>query len=265
MSATTTVSLTTTASASSGPGTVLILGVTSAIARALAAEFARQGHDLIVAARDKAETEAIASDLALRYRVKATAKPFEAEDFNSHPAFIEECIGDAAGALEGLVLGFGFMDEQAVAQKNFETAKRTVDVNLSATMSICERIAPHFEHIRHGFIAGISSVAGDRGRQTNYIYGAAKAGMSTYLQGLRNRLHASGVRVITIKPGFVDTKMTWGLPLPGPLVATPERAAREIYVAITGKKDVAYVPWFWRYIILIIRSIPEWQFKKMKL
>lgn len=259
------VALTTAATPVSGPGTVVVLGVTSAISRALAAEFARRGHDLIVASRDIEETNAIASDIEVRHRVKVLAKQFEAEAFGSHAAFVNECVRDAGAVLDGVVLGFGFMDEQTTAQSNFEVARKNIDVNVNAVISICEKFAPYLEAARRGFIAGISSVAGDRGRQSNYIYGASKAGMSAYLQGLRNRLHASNVHVITIKPGFVDTKMTWGLPLPGPLVATPKRAAREIYKAIEAKKNVVYVPWFWRYIMTIICAIPEWQFKKMKM
>ncbi|NUM56285.1 MAG: SDR family oxidoreductase [Candidatus Hydrogenedentes bacterium] len=259
------VALTTTAAPVSGPGTVIVLGVTSAISRALAAEFARGGHDLIVASRDIEETNAIASDLEVRYNVKVIAKYVEAEAFGTHAAFVDECVRDAGAVLDGIVLGFGFMDEQSAAQSKFDIARKTVDVNITAVMSICEKFAVHLESARRGFIAGISSVAGDRGRQSNYIYGASKAGMSAYLQGLRNRLYPSNVHVITIKPGFVDTKMTWGLPLPGPLVATPEQAARAIHRAIESRKSVAYVPWFWRYIMLIIRAIPEWQFRKMKL
>jgi len=259
------VALTTTAAPVTGPGTVVLVGVTSAIVRALAAEFAQRGHDLIVAARDVEETNAIASDLDVRYGVRVVAKTFEAEAFASHAAFVDECVRDAGGALDGVVVGFGFMEEQSVAQTKFDAAKRTIDVNVAAVMSVCERFAAHFAPARRGFIAGISSVAGDRGRQSNYIYGATKAAMSAYLQGLRNRLQPERVHVVTIKPGFVDTKGTWGLPLPAALVATPERAARDIYRAIAAKKDVVYVPWFWRYIMLLVCAIPEWQFKKMKM
>lgn len=259
------VALTATASPVAGPGTVVIVGVTSAIARALAGEFAQRGHELIVASRDIEETNAIASDLEVRHNVKVVAKTFDAEAFGTHGAFVDECIRDAGTALDGVVLAFGFMDEQSVGQAKFDVARRTIDVNLTAVISLCEKFAAHFEPLRRGFIAGVSSVAGDRGRQSNYIYGASKAGMTAYLQGLRNRLHAANVHVVTVKPGFVDTKMTWGLPLPGPLVATPENAARAIYEAVASKKDVAYVPWFWRYIMTIICAIPEWQFKKMKL
>ncbi|MDZ4861545.1 MAG: SDR family oxidoreductase [Candidatus Hydrogenedentes bacterium] len=265
MSAANSVALTTAATIAVGPGTVVVLGVTSAIARALAGEFARRGHDLIVCARDSEETNAIACDLELRHGVRVVAKTFDAEAFETHAAFVDECVRDGNSSLEGVVLGFGFMEEQPVMQKDFAIARRTIDVNVNATISLCELFAAHLEPMRRGFIAGISSVAGDRGRQSNYIYGASKAAMTTYLQGLRNRLHPHGVHVITLKPGFVDTKMTWGLPLPGPLVASPERAARDMHDAIMRGKNVAYIPWFWRYIMLIIRAIPEWQFKKMKM
>ncbi len=259
------VALAATAAPVCGPGTVVVIGVTSAIARALAGEFAKHGHDLIVASRDIEETNAIATDLSVRHNVKVISKYFEAEIFGTHATFVDECVRDANASLDGVVIGFGFMDEQPVAEAKFEVARRTIDVNVTATLSVCEKFATHFETNRRGFIVGVSSVAGDRGRQTNYIYGASKAAMSTYLQGLRNRLFKSNVHVLTVKPGFVDTKMTWGLPLPGPLVATPEAAARAIYNALEAKKNTAYVPWFWRYIMLIICAIPEWQFKKMKL
>ena len=157
------------------------------------------------------------------------------------------------------------MAEQDLAQLNFATAHRTLDTNLTAAVSLLEKFAALFEEQRGGFIAAISSVAGDRGRQSNYIYGAAKAGLSTYLSGLRNRLHNANVQVTTIKPGFLDTAMTWGLPLPGPLVASPEGAGKSIVKAILRGATVIYVPFFWRWIMMIIRYIPEWQFKKMNI
>jgi len=118
--------------------------------------------------------------------------------------------------------------------------------------------------LKRGFIIGISSVAGDRGRQSNYVYGAAKGALSLYLQGLRNRLHPSGVRVITIKPGFVDTAMTYGLPGMF-LVASPQAVGESIASSPGKSADVVYLPWFWRYIMLIIKHIPEPIFKRLKL
>ncbi len=242
---------------------VAILGATSSIARATAHAFARRGYGLVLGSRDPHENEAVAADIRVRFDVACHPVSFDALVFDTHDKFLEDCER-ALGALpEGVVLCFGYMSGQDACQADFGQARRTIDVNLSGAISILERFASAFETRQHGFICALSSVAGDRGRQGNYIYGASKAGLSTYMQGLRNRLFAAGVSVTTIKPGFVDTKMTYGLPLPGPLVATPARAGEAICrAALAGKHD-AYVPFFWRYIMWIIKSIPEWQFKKM--
>ena len=155
------------------------------------------------------------------------------------------------------------MAEQTAAQQDVEIMLRTLNTNLTGAIAILERFAVLFEERKAGFIAALSSVAGDRGRKMNYIYGASKAGLSAYLQGLRNRLHGSNIQVTTIKPGFMDTPMTYGMDLPQLLVASPETAGNAIVRAILKKKDIAYIPFFWKYIMWIIRSIPEWQFKKM--
>jgi short-subunit dehydrogenase len=244
--------------------TVTILGATSAIARALADEFANAGHAVVLAARDEAEAATIAADIRARYQVDAIPLLLEAEEFDTHERFVEQCVEAADGALGGVVLCYGFMDEQTNAQADLEIARRTIDVNLTSAVSLLEQFAARFEERGEGFIAAISSVAGDRGRQSNYIYGASKAGLSAYLEGLRNRLYHRGVHVTTIKPGFVDTKMTFGLPGLF-LVASPQQAAKAMYAAIVKKKNTAYVPWFWRYIMLIIRHVPDWQFKKMRM
>jgi short-subunit dehydrogenase len=244
-------------------GRVVVLGATSSIARATAQAFAAAGYAVVLGARDPEENARLAADIAVRHGVPCTALPFDAEACATHPAFTAECARALGGAVDGLVLCFGFMAAQADCQRDFALARRTIDVNFTGAVSILECFAADFEARGVGFIGVLSSVAGDRGRQSNYIYGSAKAGLSTYLQGLRNRLHKAGVSVTTIKPGFVDTKMTFGLPLPGPLVASPERAGAAICRAILARRDVAYVPFFWRYIMLLIRCIPEWQFKKM--
>lgn len=243
---------------------VVILGATSAIARAIAFEYAHGGYRIILAARDDRHNAILADDIRVRFNVETTAIHFDAEDFASHHQVFRDILDAAQGRLAGVVVCFGFMDTQARAQENFAIARRTIDVNLTAVISMIERFAVTLAQGGAGFIAVLSSVAGDRGRQSNYIYGAAKAGLSAYLQGLRNRLHPTGVSVTTIKPGFVDTKMTFGLPGMF-LVASPEQAAKAIVAAIRKRKNTAYVPFFWRYIMAIIKAIPEWQFKKMKL
>jgi decaprenylphospho-beta-D-erythro-pentofuranosid-2-ulose 2-reductase len=139
-----------------------------------------------------------------------------------------------------------------------------VAVNYLGAMSVLDQCAGVLAAGGNGFIIGISSVAGDRGRQSNYYYGSAKAGLSAYLSGLRNRLSGQGVHVMTVKPGFVDTAMTYGLEGMF-LVASPEDIGRQIVRAVGKRRNTVYLPWFWRYIMLIIRHIPEFVFKRLKL
>lgn len=240
---------------------VLILGATSGMARAVAAEFARRKRGLLLGARDVKEAETIASDLALRHGVPAAAFRIDALAFDTHAQVLKPYLDDQ---LEGAVVFFGYLGDQPTSQADFGEARRVLDTNLTACVSVCNLLASHFESRRAGFVCVVSSVAGDRGRQSNYTYGAAKAGLSAYLQGLRNRLFRSGVSVTTVKPGFVDTKMTYGKPGMF-LVAKPEAVARGIVSAIAKKRDVVYLPWFWRWIMFIIRSVPEPVFKRMKL
>ena len=242
----------------------VILGTTSAIARAIARDYAKNGWDLVLGARDEEENELLAQDLRVRYNGAVQAAIYDAERFEDHEKFVNGCFEALGGSFEGVVLCSGFMAEQEIAESDWELAKRMIDVNFSGVVSVLNHFANRFSERERGFIAVLSSVAGDRGRQSNYLYGSAKAGLTAYLGGLRNRLYHSGVHVITIKPGFMDTKMTWGKPGLF-LVASPEAAARAIIRAIAKRKNVAYVPWFWRYIMLIIRHIPEWQFKKMRM
>jgi short-subunit dehydrogenase len=252
------------ADATTRPGTVLILGATSAIARAVAAEFARRGFDLLLAGRDREELGRLGVDLRLRYGVQADARSFDALALDTHEVFVSDCRGASGEALAGAVLCFGYLGDQAVAQRDPSEARRILDTNLTGAVSVLSLLANHFESKREGFLCALSSVAGDRGRQSNYVYGAAKAGLTVFLQGLRNRLSAAGVRVITIKPGFVDTPMTFGKPKLF-LVASPEKAAKEIAKAVLQGKDVSYVPGFWRPVMFLVRSIPERIFKRMKL
>jgi short-subunit dehydrogenase len=145
-----------------------------------------------------------------------------------------------------------------------QLAQEMLTANYVGAVSVLERLAPHLERRKQGLIVGVSSVAGDRGRQSNYFYGSAKAGFSTYFQGLRNRLAKSGVRVLTVKPGFVDTPMTRHLKK-GLLFASPETIARGLIKAVRQKRNVVYLPGYWRWIMLVVRSVPEFIFKKMKL
>jgi short-subunit dehydrogenase len=244
--------------------TVLILGATSGIASALAKEFAAHKYDLVLGGRDRDELSALASDLSLRNSVRASVLAFDALDTQTHAAILTSFLTEAGNALAGAVVCIGYLGDQAKAQVDWDEARLILETNFTGCVSALNILANHFELRRTGFICALSSVAGDRGRQSNYHYGAAKAGLSVYLQGLRNRLFPAGVKVITVKPGFVDTRMTYGRPGLF-LLASPESVAQGIFRAIVKGKSVVYLPWFWRPIMLIVRSIPETIFKRLKM
>jgi short-subunit dehydrogenase len=243
---------------------VLILGATSMVARAVAGELAGRGYDLALGGRDGEELRATAADLSVRFGVRAAACHFDALDYPTHPATLASALDLFQGELDGVVVCFGYMGEQETAAHDFDEARRILDTNFTACVSVLNPIADYLETRRRGFLCVLSSVAGDRGRQSNYIYGSAKAGLTAYLQGLRNRLFPAGIRVVTVKPGFMDTRMTYGRPGMF-LVASPEAVARGIVRAIDGGADEVYLPGFWRAIMFIIRNIPERVFKRLKL
>jgi decaprenylphospho-beta-D-erythro-pentofuranosid-2-ulose 2-reductase len=242
---------------------ILILGATSAIARQVAATFARHGHSLFLASRDAAEVERLAQDLHLRFGVEIAGGRFDAEDYQSHTGFLRQVL-ERMGTLHGVVVAFGYLGEQERAARDFDECQRIIARNYTGAVSILNHCASYLEQRRAGFIIGISSVAGDLGRQSNYVYGSAKAGFSIYLQGLRNRLFPAGVRVLTIKPGFVDTPMTFGLPRLF-LVASPEAVAEGIVRSLGRSSEVVYLPWFWRWVMLALKLIPDKIRKRLKL
>lgn len=244
--------------------TVLILGANAGIGRALAVEYARHGYDLILTGRDREELEAVAADISLRHRVQARAEKVDVVDFDALETALAACVTPAGGALEGAILCTGYLGDAEAAKKDLIEARRILDTNFTGTALALNVLANHFEKKGKGFLCALSSVAGDRGRQSNYLYGSAKGGLTTFLQGLRNRLYHSGVHVITVKPGFVDTRMVFGKPKL-PLVASPERVAHDIYEAVRKRKNVVYIPWFWRWIMEIIGFIPEGIFKRLKM
>lgn len=242
---------------------ILILGATSAIARSTAASFGAQGHALYLAARDTDELRRIAADLEIRFGIPVKYGAFDATDIETHHQFLQHVVADI-GDISGVVVAIGYLGDQHVAQLDGAETQAIIARNFAGVASILMESANYFEAQKSGFIIGITSVAGDRGRQSNYTYGASKGGLSLYLQGLRNRLAKSGVRVITVKPGFVDTAMTYGKEGTA-LVASPRSVGNRIARAIHGRADVVYIPWFWRYIMLVIRNIPEFVFKRLKL
>lgn len=243
------------------PQNILILGASSTIARALAELLARDGHNLVLGARDADDLQRTAADLRLRFGGQMEAVPFEAMKFDQHAAFYDSCTNRFSGGLDAVIACHGLLIDQAEAENDPEKARAMIDVNFTSVVSILERAAA--SGVKQ--IAAISSVAGDRGRKSNYLYGAPKAALSVYLDGLRHRLAARGASVLTIKPGFVDTKMTWGKPGMF-LVASPAKVARDIHRALSRRRSgVLYTPWFWRWIMLIIRSIPEPIFKRLNI
>lgn len=241
---------------------LLILGANSDVALALARKFAEaEKAHITLASRNQDLLRKKAQDLAIRYQVPAIPRFFDADDCKSHAGFYQSLDPKP----DGVILAFGYLGDQQKAQQDFEEAAKMVKTNFLDAVSILEVIAADFQRRGHGFIIGISSVAGERGRQSNAIYGASKAGLTAYLSGLRNRLHRHNVRVMTVLPGFVRTKMTEHLDLPERLLAEPAEAAEDIYGAYRKKRDVVYTKWFWKWIMHIIRLIPEPLFKRLKL
>lgn len=240
---------------------VLILGANSDIAVETAHQFAKNQWNLLLTSRDLSNLNKVASDIEIKHQVRVKTFEFDASDFESHNSFYQNLPYKP----NGVILAFGYLGDQRLAQKNFKEAKKTLDANFNGAVSILEIISSDFTERKTGFIVGISSVAGDRGRQENYIYGSAKAGFSAYLSGLRQRLFKENIHVMTVKPGFVNTKMTFGQDLPNILTASPEQVGKAIYKGVIKQKDVMYVYPVWRLIMLIIRLIPGPIFKRLKL
>ncbi|GAA6201554.1 SDR family oxidoreductase [Aquicoccus sp. SU-CL01552] len=240
---------------------VLILGARSDIGKAVAHRFASLGHPIQLAARNAADLEADKIDMELRHAVSVTLHDFDALATKDHEAFV--------AALPQLpqvaVCAVGLMGQQAENERDIQAACRVMRSNFEGPASILAVLANSFEAQGSGTLVGISSVAGERGRATNYVYGAAKAGFTAFLSGLRNRLSKRGVHVVTVLPGFVATQMTEGMDLPAKLTAEPGEVADAIVRAVERKTDVIYVRPVWRVIMMVIRCIPERMFKGMKI
>lgn len=243
------------------PKAVLILGATSDIAAGMADQFAREGHPLILAGRDIQHLRGLAEGLGRKYGAVCVPVVFDATKTEEHRAFYNG-LDPRPGTV---VCAFGELPDQIKAQEDPALALHSIMVNYSGAVSILELAAADLEGRGTGRIVGISSVASDRGRASNYIYGSAKAGFTAYLSGLRHRLYKSGVAVLTVKPGFVRTRMTEGLPLPVPLTATADQAAAAIIKAMRKKQDTVYVLGRWRWIMAVVRNLPEFIFKRSKL
>jgi decaprenylphospho-beta-D-erythro-pentofuranosid-2-ulose 2-reductase len=239
---------------------VMVLGATSGIAQPLLRMMAKDGKELLLVARSQRRLDAVRSDLLARGA--ANVLTFEADLVTSQErvvSFAKECFPE----FDTLLLTYGTMLDQALCQVSAEHAVRELETNLVSAVALLTRFVQYFEVRNGGTIAVITSVAGDRGRRSNYVYGAAKGGLSIFLQGLRARMHKCGVRVLTIKPGPVETAMTVGRKLP--MLASPESVAEDIYRALKRRDNLVYAPARWRWIMAGVRIIPERVFKNLSI
>lgn len=242
---------------------MLIIGATSAIASATARLFANDGSEMFLIARDSEKLAAVADDLRSRGAGSVDVHEMDVLDYDRHQSAIEDAIAKLGG-LDVALIAHGSLPDQPACEASFELTRQELEVSALSVVSLLTHLANYFEKEKRGSIAVISSVAGERGRKSNYVYGAAKGMVSVYMQGLRNRLYSSNVTVTTIKPGFVSTPMTAAFKK-GIVWISPERAALDVHRAIQKGKDVVYVPWYWAWIMLVIRHIPEWLFKRLGL
>lgn len=248
------------------PQNVILCGATSAVAEALGRRLAARGWRLHLLGRDLRRLESLAADLRVRGAAAVSCGFIDAAEIASIPAAFASAIAALPEPLDGMVVCHGLLADETERLPRPEELQRIIDVNFSSVAVLLTLAADVLAVRRRGFLAAISSVAGDRGRQSNFGYGSAKAGLSAWLSGLRNRLHPTGVRVLTVKPGIIDSPMTAGLKIgPKALITTPDMVAADIERAILRGRNVIYTPWFWRPIMALIRAIPESLFKRLKL
>lgn len=242
--------------------TVLIIGANSAIARATARLYAEDQYQIYLLGRDTAVMTKQKTDLEIRGAASVDFAPFDATHFAAHEAMIEQAL-DTLGHIDLALICHGSLPDQTLCESDFDAAREAFTVNALSVISLLTTLAQKMQQQPNGTIAVITSVAGERGRQSNYVYGAAKGMVSLYLQGLRGRLYPHNVNVIDIKPGFVDTPMTSHIKK-GVLWASPEQVATCIVKGISNNKHTIYAPYFWRYIMQIVCNIPDSIFKKLK-
>jgi decaprenylphospho-beta-D-erythro-pentofuranosid-2-ulose 2-reductase len=242
---------------------VMIIGATSAIAHETAKLYAKEGAELFLVGRNPEKTEAVAQDLKVRGAKTVETYLVDLAKLDQHQALIDSAVAKL-GKLDAVLIAHGTLSDQEACQKSVEQTLEDINTNGLSIISLLTILANYFEQRKSGTIAVISSVAGDRGRQSNYVYGSSKALINAFLSGLRNRLYKAGVSVITIKPGTVDTPMTAHMKK-GALFATAPKVGADIYNAMQKGKDVLYTPFFWRIIMLILTHIPEFVFKRLNL
>ena len=244
----------------------IIIGSNSTIATAVVNNLSSLGFNLYLLARDDIKLNEKRQDLLVKYpQAKVYIDTFDAiiDKGNILEAKLNKAFSDL-GQVDLVLVAHGNLPDQKKCELNFVDTTDALQVNALSIIEICHHVANKLQQQKNGTLSVISSVAGERGRQSNYIYGTAKGMINIYLQGLRNRLYSHGVNVLTILPGFVDTNMTREFKK-GLLWAKPEKVANDIVKAVFKHKDIIYTPWFWKYIMKLIKLIPESKFKKMKL
>jgi decaprenylphospho-beta-D-erythro-pentofuranosid-2-ulose 2-reductase len=242
---------------------IVIFGATSAIAQAVAKVYANRRASLFLIGRDAEKLAVITADLQVRGAAKASYAVSDLRQTGHHP----ELLGQAErflGRIDLAVIAHGVLGDQSRAQTDWNEAWGILDANFLSAASLLNQLANYMEDRGRGHIAVIGSVAGDRGRSGNYIYGAAKGGLAVYVEGVRHRLAPKGIQVLLVKPGFVDTPMTAHLPK-SPLFASPASVAMSIVSAIDARKSMVYVPWYWRWAMMMIRALPEPIFNRMRI
>jgi len=243
---------------------ILIIGATSGIAEAVARLYAEQGSRLFLVARNSNKLDIISADLAARGAEDVKSFVLDMNDSEQITAMLDNAW-QAFGSIDVALVAHGTLPDQQRTESDISYAIAEFRTNAESVIACLSGLAAHFQQQGRGVLAVIGSVAGDRGRSSNYLYGSAKAAIETYASGLRVKLFKTGIHVLLIKPGFVATPMTAQLDLPELLTSTPERVARDIQRAITRNQDVLYTPWFWKWIMLIICYVPELIFKRMKI
>jgi decaprenylphospho-beta-D-erythro-pentofuranosid-2-ulose 2-reductase len=248
---------------STTPRKILVLGATSGIAEATCRIWAAHGDSFFLVGRNAEKLAAVATDLRVRGASYVDTAVADLDDTDNHPSLLAHAINSLTG-MDIAYLAHGVLGDQPRAEQDFNTAANIFHTNLIAPVSLLTWLANFCVQRHAGTLAVISSVAGDRGRKSNYLYGSSKAGLSAFLAGLRNRVDREGVTVLTIKPGPVKTAMTAGMK-GSEKFADADKVAKSIAAAIDARKDILYVPFIWQPIMFIIRNIPERIFKKLNL
>ena len=242
---------------------LLILGATSAIAQETLKPFAKEGAEFFLVARDKTKLAAVANDLRTRGAARVEEYPLDLNEIAAHQTLVDTAYVNLNG-IDIILIAYGTLGNQKACQSSVDETLKELNTNCLSIISLLTILANYCEKQQQGCLAVISSVAGDRGRKSNYVYGTAKGALNIFLQGLRNRLMKANVQVITVKPGFVNTPMTKDIQK-NFLFAEPKYVGRKIYRGIKERKEILYVPGFWRLIIFAIRCIPERIFKSLSL